>query len=78
MAEVEEAEVPVVSDGYLEDATKGGALLKIPQHTISPWGAARTSLPANDDVIDKASGKSFKSTGGYIAHVSIGDPNIWI
>ena len=59
MVEVEECEVPVVGEDYLTDAAKGGALLKIPSHTISTWGAPRHSLP-----VDKSElGKSFKSMG---------------
>ena len=61
MCEVEDCDVPVVSEKYLDDAAKGGALLKIPTHTISEWGAPRHSLPADDDYF--GGGKSFKSTG---------------
>lgn len=46
MQEMEECEVPVVSEDFLEDAGKGAALLKIPSHTISSWGAPRHSLPS--------------------------------
>ena len=59
MVEVEECEVPVVGEDYLQDAVKGGALLKIPSHTISSWGAPRHSLPADEP----DSGRSFKSRG---------------
>ena len=62
MCEVEECEVPVVKEEYLDDAAKGAALLKIPTHTISEWGAPRHSLPA-DDTDYFGGGKSFKSTG---------------
>lgn len=61
MSEVEDCDVPVVSEKFLDDAAKGGALLKIPTHTISEWGAPRHSLPADDDYF--GGGKSFKSTG---------------
>ena len=60
MEEVEECDVPVVSEDYLEDAAKGAALLKIPTTTISDWGAPRHSLPASDT---DPGGKSFKSMG---------------
>ena len=62
MCEVEDCDVPVVDEEYLDDAAKGAALLKIPTHTISSWGAARHSLPA-DDTDYFGGGKSFKSTG---------------
>lgn len=62
MNEVEACDVPVVSEEFLNDAVKGGALLKIPTHTISDWGAPRHSLPA-DDTDYFGGGKSFKSTG---------------
>ena len=61
MAEVEECEVPVVDEAYLEDSRKGGALLKIPSHTISSWGAARHSL-AVEEMTDCGAG-SLKSAG---------------
>ena len=51
--------MPVVGEEYLQDAAKGGALLKIPSHTLSSWGAPRHSLPADEP----GSGKSFKSKG---------------
>ena len=62
MCEIEKYEVPVVSEAFLDDAAKGAALLKIPKHTISEWGAPRHSLPA-DDTDYFGGGKSFKSTG---------------
>ena len=62
MTEVEDAEVPVVSIDFLNDASKGAALLKIPTHTISEWGAPRHSLPA-DETDYFGVGKSFKSMG---------------
>lgn len=62
MEEVEESDVPVVSEAYLEVASKGAALLSIPGSTISEWGATRHSLPAQHDKF----GKSFKSKGQYI------------
>ena len=61
MSEVKECDVPVVDEAYLEDAGKGGALLKIPTHTISSWGAPRHSLTA-EEMTDCGSG-SFKSSG---------------
>ena len=61
MEEVEECDVPVVSEDYLEEARKGAALLKIPGSTISDWGAPRHSLPAEG--MDIEGGKSFKSFG---------------
>ena len=57
MKEVEECEVPVVGEGFLEDAGTGGALLKIPAHTISTWAASRTSLTA-EEMTDCGPGKS--------------------
>ena len=64
MSEVGECEVPVVDEAYLEDARKGGALLKIPSHTISSWGAPRHSLTA-EEMTDCGTG-SFKSSGTRI------------
>ena len=61
MAKVEEVEVPVVTEEFLEDASKGGALLKIPSHTISSWGAPRHSLAAPEDETDAP--MAFKSSG---------------
>ena len=62
MGEVVECEVPVVDEEYLDDAGIGAALLKIPTHTISSWGAPRHSLPSTgEDMTD--SGHSFKSAG---------------
>ncbi|XP_064402675.1 poly [ADP-ribose] polymerase 1-like isoform X3 [Halichondria panicea] len=60
MVEVEDSDVPVVSEDYLEEAGKGAALLKIPSHTISDWGAPRHSLPSSEYT---DGGKSFKSQG---------------
>lgn len=60
MEAVEECEVPVVSEDFLEEAKKGAALLKIPAATISDWGAPRHALPAEDF---DCGGKSFKSSG---------------
>ena len=62
MVEVENCEIPVVDEEFLDDAAKGAALLKIPTHTISGWGAPRHSLPA-DDTDYFGGGKSYKSTG---------------
>lgn len=59
MQEVEECDVPVVTEDFLADAAKGAALLKIPTHTISSWGAPRHSLPTDEPEY----GKSFKSKG---------------
>lgn len=64
MSEVEECEVPVVDEAYLEDAKKGGALLKIPSHTISSWGASRHSLTA-EEMTDYGAGSS-KSSGSLL------------
>ena len=61
MEDVQECDVPVVSEEFLEEAGKGAALLKIPGCTISEWGAPRHSLPA--DGTDMDGGKSFKSFG---------------
>lgn len=64
MLEVEEYEVPVVDEDYLNDARSGGgALLKISSHTISSWGAPRHSLPSADMTDDP--GHSSKSTGTH-------------
>lgn len=60
MVEVESCAVPVVDVQFLETASSGGALLKIPGSTISSWGAPRHSLPLDD--FDKEERK-FKSTG---------------
>ena len=65
MAQVEDCDVPVVSEDFLEDAEKGAALLKIPNHTISEWGAPRHSLPS-DTTDFGGGGKSFKSTGNVV------------
>ena len=46
MSEVQECNVPVVDLKFLEDAAQGSALSKIPQHTISSWGASRDTLMA--------------------------------
>lgn len=62
MEEVKECEVPVVSEDYLEVASKGGALLHIPGSTISDWGAPRHALPMEDEDFF-GGGKSFKSKG---------------
>lgn len=62
MSEVEDSDVPVVSEDFLEDAAKGAALLKIPNYTISEWGAPRHSVPT-DTTDFGGGGKSFKSTG---------------
>ncbi len=59
MSEVEDLEVPVVTMDYLDDAANGGALLKIPTHTISSWGAPRHSLPVDEPNV----AKTFKSRG---------------
>ena len=59
MQEVEECDVPVVVEDFLADAAKGAALLKIPTHTISSWGAPRHSLPSDEPEY----GKSFRSKG---------------
>ena len=69
MREVESCDVPVVSEDFLEDAAKGAALLKIPNYTISKWGAPRHSLPT--DTIDFGGGKSYKSTGMSFANCLI-------
>lgn len=66
MSEMEELEVPVVDIDYLDDAAKGGALLKIPTHTISSWGAPRHSLAVDEP----DSGPSFKSKGSAICRPS--------
>ena len=58
---MKECEVPVVDEAYLEDARKGGALLKIPSHTISSWGAPRLSLTAEE--MTDCGTTSFKSSG---------------
>lgn len=52
MKEVKSHDIPVVSEDYLADAAKGGALLKIPSHTISSWGAPRYSVPSATDEPD--------------------------
>ena len=52
MEEVKSHDIPVVSEDYLADAAKGGALLKIPSHTISSWGAPRYSVPSTTDEHD--------------------------
>lgn len=66
MADVEACDVPVVSEDYLEVASKGAALLNIPGSTISDWGAPRHALPAEDEEFfgggkSFGRGKSFKS-----------------
>ena len=61
MCEVEECDVPVVDEEFLSDAAKGAALLKIPSHTISSWGAPRHSLPVDEPDYPK----SFKSMGQW-------------
>lgn len=63
MQEVEECEVPVVHEDYLGDARKGAALLKIPSHTISSWGAPRHSLPSAAEDMTDFGNCSFKSAG---------------
>ena len=63
MKDVQECEVPVVAEDYLEDAEKGGALLKIPAHTISSWGAPRHSLPSPAEDLTDSGSQSFKSAG---------------
>ena len=65
MEEVKGLEIPVVGEAFLEDAGKGGALLKIPSHTISPWGAPRHSLSSATEDTDSAS--AFKSAGTLIS-----------
>ena len=52
MKEVKSHDIPVVGEDYLADAAKGGALLKIPSHTISSWGAPRYSVPSATDEPD--------------------------
>ncbi|CAI8024368.1 Poly [ADP-ribose] polymerase 1 [Geodia barretti] len=69
MSEVGECEVPVVDEAYLEDARKGGALLKIPSHTISSWGAPRHSLTA-EEMTDCGTG-SFKSSGSDVMKLTV-------
>ena len=73
MVEVEGSEVPVVAEAYLEDARKGGALLKIPSHTISSWGAPRHSLTSSaaEDEMTDCGGHSFKSTGTLSSELSV-------
>ena len=62
MKAVQECEVPVVAEDYLDDAKKGAALLKISSHTISSWGAPRHSLPSPaEDLTDF--GSHSKSAG---------------
>ena len=53
MEEVKSHDIPVVSEDYLADAAKGGALLKISSHTISSWGAPRDSFSGVPDDLDK-------------------------
>lgn len=65
MAEVEECDVPVVAEEFLEDASKGAALTKIAQHTISSWGAPRLSLPLPQASSSKPPKKSQFEIGVY-------------
>ena len=62
MREVEECDVPVVKEEFLEAAAGGGALLKIPPHTISSWGAPRHSLTA-EEMTDCGVRGALKSAG---------------
>ena len=64
MQEVQDCDVPVVSEDFLDKVTKGGALIQIPSFTISDWGAPRHSLP-QDDTDFYESEKSFKSKGQF-------------
>ena len=54
MKEVESCDVPVVDEVFLENAETGGALLKIPSHTISGWGAPRHALPSAAQELESA------------------------
>ena len=49
MGKVKHCDVPVVGVEFLEEAAKGGALSKIPSHTISSWGAPRQALAATEN-----------------------------
>lgn len=73
MQEVEECDVPVVAEDFLVDAAKGAALLKIPSHTISSWGAPRHSLPTDEPDY----GKSFKSKGNDNAVFCLENQSKW-
>ena len=52
MKEVKSHDIPVVGEDYLADVAKGGALLKIPTHTISSWDSPRESVPSASDGSD--------------------------
>ncbi len=71
MSAIKELDVPVVSIDFLDDATKGGALLKIPTHTISPWGAPRHSLAVEQPDL----GRAFKSKGSSLLSALFGVPH---
>eukprot|EP00118_Oscarella_pearsei_P026283 m.309715 g.309715 ORF g.309715 m.309715 type:complete len:959 (+) comp47446_c0_seq1:38-2914(+) len=46
--DAEEADVPIVSVDFLEDAARGGALLKIPQYNLVSWGLNRKEEDETD------------------------------
>ena len=47
---IKECDVPVVDVEFLDDAAQGGALVKIPPHTISSWGAPRHTLVGKEEI----------------------------
>ena len=49
MERVKHFDVPVVGVEFLQEVAKGGAMSKIPSHTISSWGAPRQSLAATEN-----------------------------
>jgi hypothetical protein len=44
MKDAESANIPVVSEDYLDAIKSGGAALKISQHSIAPWGNNKVSI----------------------------------
>ena len=43
MKDAESSDVPVVTEDFLEAVRNGRAELKIPQHSIVPWGKNKVS-----------------------------------
>lgn len=59
MKAVKECNVPVVGEDFLDAAASGDAQLKIPEFTISYWGASPTASDNSEE------DERFKPSGEY-------------